>query len=39
MDARNSYEIPNMYPNLSVTQTNEQQFRLNKTNEMKNYFV
>ena len=28
-----------MYPNLSVTHSNEQQFRLNKINEIKDYFV
>ena len=28
-----------MYPNLSVTLSNEQQFGLNKINEIKNYFV
>ena len=28
------YETPKMYPNL-----NEQQFRLNKINEIKDYFV
>ena len=35
----NSHEIPNMYPNLSATPSNEQQFRLNKINEIKYYFV
>ena len=29
----------NMYTNLSVTQSNEKQFRLNKINEIKDYFV
>ena len=29
----------NMYPNLSATPSNEQQFRLNKINEIKDYFV
>ena len=28
-----------MYPNLRVTQSNEQQFRLSKINEIKDYFV
>ena len=28
-----------MYPNLSVTHSSEQQFRLNKINEIKDYFV
>ena len=30
----NSTEAPNAYPNL-----NDQQFRLNKTNEVKDYFI
>ena len=34
----NSVEC-NMYPNLSATSSNEQQFRLNKINEVKDYFV
>ena len=34
----NSVEC-NMYPNLSATPSNEQQFRLNKINEVKDYFV
>ena len=29
----------NIYPNLSVTPSNEQQFRQNKINEIKHYFV
>ena len=29
----------NIYPNLSKTPSNEQQFRLNKINEIKDYFV
>ena len=34
------HEKPNMYPNLSVTLLNDQQqFRLNKINEIKDYFV
>ena len=28
-----------MYPNMSATPSNEQQFRLNKINETKDYFV
>ena len=28
-----------MYPNLSATPSNEQNFRLSKINEIKNYFV
>ena len=31
----NSHEIPNMYPNLSVTQSNDHHFRLNKTIKLK----
>ena len=29
----------NMYPNLSATLSNDQQFRLNKINEVKDYFI
>ena len=40
MAERNSHETPNMYPNLSPTPLNDQQqFKLNKINEIKNYFV
>ena len=40
MVKRNSREIPDIYPNLSATLLNDQQqFRLNKIIEMKNYFV
>ena len=36
----NSHETHNIYPNLSVTPLNDQQqFRLNKINEIKDYFV
>ena len=35
----NSHETPNMYPNLDATLSNEQQFRLNKINEIKDYSV
>ena len=31
-------ETNNIYPNLSPTLSNNQQFRLNKTNEIKDYF-
>ena len=34
-----SHETPNMYPNLSTALSNEQQFRLNKINEIKDFFV
>ena len=42
---RNSVERPNIYPNLNITLLNEislgsqQHFRLNKINEIKDYFV
>ena len=32
-------ETNNIYPNLSSTLLNNQQFRLNKINEIKHYFV
>ena len=32
-------KTPNIYPNLSAAPSNEQQFRLNKINETKNYFL
>ena len=36
----NSYEIQNIYPNLNATPLNDQQqFRLSKINEIKDYFV
>ena len=35
----NSHETPNMYPSLSVSLSHHQQFRLNKINEIKDYFV
>ena len=34
-----SHETPNMYPNLSTSLNDQQQFRLNKINEIKDYFV
>ena len=44
MDEYNSikhdfHKTPNMYPNLNENISNEQQFRLNKINEIKNYFL
>ena len=39
MAERNSHEAHNIYPNLSAALLNEQQFRLNKTNKIKYYFV
>ena len=33
------YETPDMYPNLNTTPSNDLQFRLNKTNEIKDYFI
>ena len=32
-------ETNNIYPNLSTTLLNDQQFRLNRINEIKDYFV
>ena len=42
MVERNSIEHDfheNMYPNLSTTPSNDEQFRLNKINETKDYFI
>ena len=40
MAVSSSAETPNMYPNLNVILLNDQQqFRLNKFNEIKDYFV
>ena len=40
MTKHNSYEIHNIYPNLNtIPLSNQQQFRLNKINEIKDYFV
>ena len=33
------HETPKMYPILSANISNDQQFRLNKTNEIKDYFI
>ena len=33
------HKTPNMYPNLSANISNDQQFRLNKINETKDYFI
>ena len=35
----NFHETPNMYPNLNANVSNDQQFRLKKINEIKNYFT
>ena len=32
-------KTPNIYPNLSAVPSNEQQFRLDKINEIKDYFL
>ena len=32
-------KTPNTYPNLNKIPSNDQQFRLNKINEIKNYFL
>ena len=33
------YKIPNIYPNLNANISNDQQFRLKKINEIKDYFI
>ena len=33
------HKTPNMYPNVSATISNDQQFRRNKINEIKDYFI
>ena len=33
------HETPDMYPNLSTTPSNDQQFILHKINEIKDYFI
>ena len=33
------HETPNMYPNLNANLSNDQQFRLNKINGIKDYFI
>ena len=33
------HETPNVYPNLRANTSNDKQFRLNKINEIKDYFV
>ena len=35
----NSHEAHNIYPNLGVSLSHQQQFRLNKINEIKDYFA
>ena len=39
MDEWKSHETPNMYPNLSVPLNNQQEFKLNKVNKIRYYFV
>ena len=40
MAVHDFHETPNMYPNLTASPLNDQQqFRLNKINEIKDYFV
>ena len=36
---RDFHQASNMYPNLSANTSNDQQFRLNRINEIKNYFI
>ena len=35
----NFHETPNMYPSLNANVSNDQQFRLNKINEIKDHFI
>ena len=35
----NFHETPNMYPTVSANMSNDQQFRLNKINEIKAYLI
>ena len=35
----NFHETPNMYPNLRANTSNDQQFRIDKINEIKDYFI
>ena len=35
----NFHKTPNMYPNLNANISNDQQFRLHKINEIKDYFI
>ena len=39
MAERNSYENNNIYPNLSPILSDNRQFRLNRINEIRDYFV
>ena len=39
MAERSSYETNNIYPNLSLGQLNNQQFRLHRINEIRDYCV
>ena len=39
MAARSSYETNKIYPNLSQSLPDNQQFRLNRINEIRDYFV
>ena len=40
MAVHDFHETPNMYPNLTPSPLNDQQqFRLNKINEIKDYFI
>ena len=39
MAERSSYETNNVYPNLSESLSDNQQYRLNRINEIRDYFV
>ena len=36
---KHDFQTPNMYPDLYANLSNDQQFRLNKINEIKDYFI
>ena len=39
MDEHDFHETPNMYPNFNANLSNDQEFMLNKINEIKDYFI
>ena len=39
MAGHDFHETPNVYPNLNANLSNDHQFRLNKINEIKDYFI
>ena len=39
MEGKNSFEVPNIYPNLDATPLNDRQLRLNKICELRDYLI